>query len=339
MKIRIATRKSNLALVQTRWVAERIREHRPDVEIEEVLVTTKGDQILDRPLAAVGGKGLFVTEVEATLLDGRADIAVHSMKDVPHELEEGLGLVCIPEREDPRDVLVTPDGVELDALEAGTRIGTSSLRRASQLKARRPDCDFRTLRGNVETRLRKLDEGSYGAIVLALAGMKRLGYLADRAHWVIPQDICIPAVGQGALGIEARLDDARMAELLAPLEHEETRMAIEAERAFLHTLEGSCKVPVAAHAVLEDGGARIKLDGMVGSLDGTRVLSGASDCYLRGERTREARIGMARTLGLEVAEGLLEKGARALINEAIAESERALKQGNGGGGGAYGKWG
>ena len=337
MKIRIATRKSNLALVQTRWVAARIREHAPDVEIEEVAVTTKGDEVLDRPLAAIGGKGLFVTEVEATLLDGRADIAVHSMKDVPHELAEGLGIVCIPEREDPRDILVSPGGVELDALDAGTRVGTSSLRRSSQLRARRPDCDFRTLRGNVETRLRKLDEGQYGAVVLAMAGMLRLGYLGGRPHWIVPLDVCIPAVGQGALGIETRLDDERVAELLAPLEHEPSRMCVEAERAFLHLLEGSCKVPVAAHAVLEEDGARIRLDGMVASLDGTRVLSGASDCWLRGERTREARIGAARTLGLEVAEGLLQKGARKLIEDAITETERSLKQGNGGGS-AFGKW-
>lgn len=338
MKIRIATRKSNLALVQTRWVAERIRAHAPDVEIEEVAVSTKGDEVIDRPLAAIGGKGLFVSEVEATLLDGRADIAVHSMKDVPHELAEGLGIVCLPEREDPRDVLVSPEGVEIDGLDAGSRIGTSSLRRTSQLKARRPDCDFRTVRGNVETRLRKLDEGQYAAIVLALSGMKRLGYLSQRKHWVVPPEVCIPAVGQGALGIEARLDDTKLRDLLAPLEHDETRMAVEAERAFLHTLEGSCKVPVAAFATIEDGGARLKLDGMVGSLDGSRILSGASDCYFRGERSRESRIGAARTLGIEVAEGLLAKGARALIRDAIAETERQMKQGNGGSG-AYGKWG
>ena len=337
MKIRIATRKSNLALIQTRWVAERIRAHRPDVEIEEVALSTKGDEVIDRPLAAIGGKGLFVGEIEAAILDGRADVAVHSMKDVPHELADGLAIVCVPEREDPRDVLISPEGVELDALEAGTRIGTSSLRRSSQLKARRPDCDFRTLRGNVETRLRKLDEGQYGAIVLALSGMKRLGYLADRPHFVIPPDTCIPAVGQGALGIEARTDDAELREVLAALEHEPSRIAVEAERAFLHRLEGSCKVPVAAHAVIEDGGARIRLDGMVGSLDGSRILSGASDCYLRGERTVESRIGMAQTLGLEVADGLLAKGARELIRDAITETERAMKQGNGGGG-AYGKW-
>ncbi len=337
MKVRIATRKSNLALVQTRWVAEQIRKHAPDVEIEEVGVTTKGDQVLDKPLATIGGKGLFVTEVEATLLDGRADIAVHSMKDVPHELARGLGIVCIPEREDPRDVLVTAEGLDIDSLEAGSRVGTSSLRRTSQLKARRPDCDFRTLRGNVETRLRKLDEGQYRAIVLALSGLKRLGYTAERRCWVVPTDVCIPAVGQGALGIEARLDDQALLDLLAPLEHEPSRVAVEAERAFLHTLEGSCKVPVAAYATLEDGGARLRVDGMVGSLDGSRILHGASDCYLRGERTRESRIGGARTLGIEVAEGLLDKGARALIRDAVAEAERALKQGNGGGG-AYGKW-
>lgn len=337
MKIRIATRKSNLALVQTRWVAERIRRHAPDVEIEEVGITTKGDQVLDKPLATIGGKGLFVSEVEATLLDGRADIAVHSMKDVPHELAGGLEMVCIPEREDPRDVLVTAEGLEIDDLEAGSRIGTSSLRRSSQLKARRPDCDFRTLRGNVETRLRKLDEGQYDAIVLAMAGMLRLGYLEERKHWVIPADVCVPAVGQGALGIETRIEDAQLRALLEPLEHDATRLAVEAERAFLHMLEGSCKVPVAAYATLEDGGARLKLDGLVGSLDGTKIMQGASDCYFRGERTRDAMIGAARTLGKEVAEGLIAKGAKDLIRDAVTETERQMKQGNGGGG-SFGKW-
>lgn len=337
MKIRIATRKSNLALIQARWVAEAIRAHHPDIEIEEVGVSTKGDEIIDRPLAAIGGKGLFVGEVEATLLDGRADVAVHSMKDVPSELADGLGIVCMPEREDPRDVLVSPDGSEIDDLVAGARIGTSSLRRASQLKARRQDCDFRTCRGNVETRLRKLDEGQYEAIVLALSGMKRLGYLAERKHWKVPADLCIPAVGQGALGIEARLDDDALREALAPLEHHHTRIAVEAERAFLHELEGNCKVPVAGYATLEDGGARLKLDGFVGALDGSRVLQGASDCFFSGERTPESVIGAARTLGIEVAEGLLAKGARKLIQEAIAETERQMKQGNGGGG-SFGKW-
>jgi hydroxymethylbilane synthase len=335
-KLRIATRKSNLALVQTRWVAARIREHAPDLEIEEVTVVTQGDVILDKPLMTIGGKGLFVSEVEACIVDGRADIAVHSMKDVPGELAEGLFMVCIPEREDPRDVLVSKEGVEIDALPAGAKVGTSSLRRSSQLKAHRPDLAFTTLRGNVETRLRKLDEGHYAAIVLAAAGLRRLGYDRDRKHWVIPPDVSIPAVGQGALGIEARVDDERVRALLAPLEHRKTRIEIEAERAFLSKLEGSCKVPIAAHAELSADGSRLTMHGMVGSLDGAKILSGASDCYLKGSPDTHA--GEARTLGTEIADGLIAKGAKDLIREAIAAVERAQKQGNGGGGPGFGKW-
>jgi hydroxymethylbilane synthase len=336
LKVRIATRRSELALAQARWVAARIRERHPDVEIEEVAVVTQGDKILDKPLATIGGKGLFVSEVEACIVDGRADIAVHSMKDVPNELAEGLGIVCMPEREDPRDVLVTPDGVEIDALEAGAKVGTSSLRRSSQLKAHRPDLAFATLRGNVNTRLRKLDEGNYQAIVLAAAGMKRLGFDETRAHWVVPPDICIPAVGQGALGIEARLDDDELLALLTHLEDEKTRLEVEAERAFLSKLEGSCKVPIAGHAVLRDDGSRLTMHGMVGSLDGSQILSGAGDRYF-SERG-DARLGAAREVGLEIAEGLLKKGAADLIRDAIAAVERAQKQGNGSGSGNYGKW-
>ncbi len=336
MKLRIATRKSELALAQARWVAARIREKHPDVEIEEVAVVTQGDKILDKPLMNIGGKGLFVSEVEACIVDGRADIAVHSMKDVPSDLAEGLGIVCVPVREDSRDVLVTAEGIDIDALEAGAKVGTSSLRRSSQLKAHRPDLAFATLRGNVNTRLRKLDEGGYDAIVLAAAGLRRLGFDKQRAHWVISPEICIPAVGQGALGIEARLDDERTLSLLAHLEDEKTRIEVEAERAFLSKLEGSCKVPIAGHAELRDGGARLTMHGMVGSLDGMKILSGAGDRYL-SERG-EARRGVAREVGTEIAEGLLNKGAADLIRDAIAAVERAQKQGNGGGSGNYGKW-
>jgi hydroxymethylbilane synthase len=335
MKLRIATRRSNLALAQTRWVAARIREHAPEVEIEEVAVVTEGDRVLDKPLMSIGGKGLFVSEVEACILDGRADIAVHSAKDVPGELAKGLGIVAIPEREDPRDVLVSKEGVELDALEAGARIGTSSLRRAAQIKAHRPDVELASLRGNVETRLRKLDDGEHDAIVLAAAGLNRLGYAKERPHWVIPVQISIPAVGQGALVIEAKLDDLRVRELLAPLEHARTRAEVEAERAFLRVLEGNCKGPVAAHARLDDAQGRLTMHGMVASLDGSRILNGASDCYF--ESKKPATVDEARTLGIEVAEGLVAQGARELVREAIAHAERSQKTGNGGGG-AYGKW-
>lgn len=329
MKLRIASRKSALALWQTRWVAARIREHAPDVEIEEVHVVTKGDQILDRPLSAIGGKGLFISEVEATLVTGDADIAVHSLKDVPgdQDLAEGLGLVCIPEREDPRDVLLTKDGLDIDSLEAGSRIGTTSLRRICQLRARRPDVAFATLRGNVDTRLRKLDEGKYDAIVLAAAGVGRLGLLAGRPHWIIPTDACLPAAGQGTLAIEARLDDARVHALLAPLEHDKTRVEMEAERALLRKLEGSCKVPIAGHARFDVQSQRLTVDGLVGSIDGERILSSSCDRYIEG-RTRDVLIAAAREAGTEVAEGLIARGARVLMREAEATVARQEKFGN-----------
>ena len=314
MKLRIATRKSRLALAQTRHVAAALKALEPTLEVEELPLTTEGDRILDRPLAEIGGKGLFVSEVEAAIVDGRADIAVHSIKDVPSGLAEGLQITAIPEREDPRDCLLSRDGVEIDALEAGQRIGTSSLRRAAQLKAHRPDLAFASLRGNVDTRLRKLDEGNYDAIVLALAGMKRLG-LTDRKHWVIPTNVCLPAIGQGALGIETRAADAATNALVTQLDHDKTRLEVEAERALLQKLEGSCRVPIAGHAVLREG-SRLTLHGMVGSLDGSRILSGASDTYL-AQKAPEGLIAQAQATGIEVADNLIKQGALDLIREAI----------------------
>ncbi|MEM9195647.1 MAG: hydroxymethylbilane synthase [Myxococcota bacterium] len=334
MKVRIATRKSQLALTQTRWVAAQLKKLRPALNVEEVHVVTQGDKILDRPLSTIGGKGLFVSEVEACLLDDRADIAVHSIKDVPSRLADGLCMGAIPVREDPRDVLCSKDGTELDGLEAGAKIGTSSLRRSAQLRAARPDLAFQSLRGNVPTRLRKLDEGQYDAIVLAAAGLRRLELL-ERPHWVISPELCIPAVGQGALGIEARMDDDATLELLAGLDDPQTRLEVDAERALLKDLEGSCKVPIAGHARLGDGN-RLTLHAMVGSLDGTTILSGASDAYLEGRG--KARGEAARALGTEVAAGLIKRGAKDLIREAIAAVERQQKQGNGSGSGNYGKW-
>ncbi len=327
MKIRIATRSSKLALTQMRAFAATFRALDPAIEIEEVPLVTEGDRVLDRPLAAIGGKGLFVSEVEAALVDGRADIAVHSLKDVPTALADGLVLACIPEREDPRDALVTIEGLELDAIPPGSKIGTSSLRRHCQLRARRPDLAFASLRGNVDTRLKRLEEGKFAGIVLALAGLRRLG-LHERPLWVVPIDVSIPAIGQGALAIEARKDDAKVRALLAKLEHEPTRLAIEAERAFLAKLEGSCRTPLAAHASFSEG--RFTIEAMVGSIDGDRILSGGGDRVLN-ERTREARIEAAQRLGTEVAEGLIGKGAMEMIREAVAHAERAEHTGNGGG--------
>ncbi len=337
MKLRIATRKSRLALAQTRWIAERLRAVSADVEVEEVPLSTQGDEILDKPLSSIGGKGLFVSEVEAAIVDGRADIAVHSMKDVPADLAEGLAIVAIPEREDARDCFVTKDGLEIDALPAGSRIGTSSLRRASQLKAHRPDFAFATLRGNVDTRLRKLDEGQFDGIILAYAGMLRLDLL-DRGHRVIPETICIPAVGQGALGVEARQDDDAVIDLVQKLDDPKTRLEVEAERALLQRLEGSCKVPVAGHARLGEG-HRLTLHGMVGALDGSQIISGAADSYL-AEQSSVERLEAAKRTGRQLADDLIEQGAMDLVREAIATIERQQKQGNGSGpsGGRFGKW-
>ncbi len=310
MKIRIATRKSPLALAQTKWVGDRIRAHAPHVEIEEVHLVTEGDRVLDKPLAKVGGKGLFVSEVEAALADGRAEIAVHSMKDVPESLADGMILSCIPEREDPRDALVTPDGGDLFSLEAGARVGTSSLRRAVQLHRERNDLAFKVLRGNVGTRLRKLDEGEVHAAVLALAGLRRLGLDRDRKIVVLPVEQSIPAVGQGALGIETRENAADVRALLAPLEHRETRIAVECERAFLSRLHGSCTTPLAAHARFVDG--RFRLDAMVGAIDGSRVLVTSDDSVL------DARdpIPAARAMGAAAADRLLAEGAAELVASA-----------------------
>jgi hydroxymethylbilane synthase len=323
VKVRIATRKSPLALAQTRWVGERIRAHRPDVEIEEVHLVTEGDRILDKPLAKVGGKGLFVSEVEAALTDGRAELAVHSMKDVPESLADGMALVAIPEREDPRDVLVSRQGGDLFSLDAGARVGTSSLRRCVQLHRERNDLAFAMLRGNVGTRLRKLDEGEVQAAVLALAGLRRLGLDADLEKQgklsVLPIETSIPAVGQGALGIEARAGDEAIRALLAPLEHRDTRIAVEAERAFLKHLHGSCTTPVAAHARFHEG--RFRMDAMVGALDGSRVLVASDDEVLDPRDPLTA----ARAMGVAIAERLLAQGAAEIVASARTSDDPYAK--------------
>jgi hydroxymethylbilane synthase len=332
MKLRIATRRSPLALAQTRWVAERIRERAHHVEVQEVHVETTGDRIQDRPLNTVGGKGLFVAEVEAALVAGEADLAVHSLKDVPGDtdLAEGFDILCVPKREDPRDVLITADGEELDGLVAGTKVGTTSLRRVCQLRVRRPDLHYATLRGNVGTRLRKLDEGQYGAVVLAAAGLRRLGLLGDRPHWPIPLEVSLPAVGQGTLAIEGRVDDPQLRHLLDPLEDATTRVVTEAERTLLRALQGSCHVPIAGHAHHSEDGQRLSLEGLVGSLDGATTLQAAAERYLTGRR-QDDHIAAARDLGTEVAESLIARGARKLMREAAAAMERHERQGNGSG--------
>ncbi len=304
--LRIATRKSQLALWQANWVKGRLEALHPGLRVELLRVVTKGDKILDVPLAQVGGKGLFVKEIEDALLDGRADLAVHSMKDVPTELPPGLHLPVVCEREDPRDAWFCPSGAGLDDLPAGARVGTSSLRRQAQLRARRPDLVFESLRGNVDTRLRKLAEGRYDAIVLAAAGVKRLG-LADRITALLDADVVLPAIAQGAVGIECRADDPDTNALVAPLRHEPTWTTVSAERAFLAALEGGCQVPIAAYAELAGGALRLR--GLVGSIDGATLL--------RAERQGEPH--EADLLGSGLAEELLDRGGREILEAVYAQ--------------------
>lgn len=298
--IRIATRKSPLALWQAEHVAKALRESHPGLVVEVVGMATQGDKILDTPLAKIGGKGLFVKELEQGLMAGRADVAVHSMKDVPVELPEGLHIAVIMAREDPRDALVS-DLVEAIAdLPEGARVGTSSLRRQCQLAARRPDLRILPLRGNVNTRLRKLDLGDFDAIILASAGLKRLGFQA-RIRALLPIDESLPAIGQGAIGIECRRDDAETNALLAPLHHPDTAACVEAERAMNRRLHGGCQVPIAGHATLANGYLTVR--GLVGEPDGSRVLR---------DEVRGAMAG-ASALGEALAGRLLARGADAIL--------------------------
>ncbi|ROQ24394.1 hydroxymethylbilane synthase [Gallaecimonas pentaromativorans] len=298
--VRIATRQSPLALWQAEFVKAALEQAHPGLVVELVPMVTKGDKILDTPLAKVGGKGLFVKELEVAMLEGRADIAVHSMKDVPVDFPDGLGLVTICEREDPLDAFVSNQFDSLDALPAGAVVGTSSLRRQCQLRARRPDLVIKDLRGNVNTRLAKLDEGQYDAIILACAGLKRLG-MGHRIKSALSAEQSLPAVGQGAVGIEARLDDARIIALLKPLGHEATRIRVAAERAMNTRLEGGCQVPIGSYAILE--GEQLWLRGLVGRPDGSAMVEG------------EVR-GLARDaeqLGQQLGQQLLDDGAKAIL--------------------------
>ena len=298
--LRIATRQSPLALWQAHYVKNSLMACHPGLDVELVPMVTRGDVILDTPLAKVGGKGLFVKELELALLENRADIAVHSMKDVPVEFPEGLGLVTICEREDPRDAFVSNHYTSLDDLPAGSVVGTSSLRRQCQLAALRPDLVIRSLRGNVGTRLSKLDNGDYDAIILATAGLIRLG-LASRIRMALPPETSLPAVGQGAVGIECRLGDDWTRTLLAPLNHTETAIRVKAERAMNTRLEGGCQVPIGSYAELIDG--EIWLRALVGAPDGSQMV--------RGERRGKPE--EAEQLGISLAEELLQNGARAIL--------------------------
>ena len=305
--LRIATRKSPLALWQANYVSSMLKHHHPDLNVELVTMVTQGDKILDTPLAKVGGKGLFVKELEVGMLEGRADIAVHSMKDVPVEFPTGLHLAVVCEREDPRDAFVSNTYASLDDLPQGARLGTSSLRRQSQIAAFRPDLKIIDLRGNVNTRLKKLDDGEYDAIILAAAGLKRLEF-EDRITQFIGTEICLPAIGQGAVGIECRSDDARVHNLIAPLNDNKTQIRITAERAMNQRLQGGCQVPIAGYAEFEKG--LIMMRGLVGQVDGKNIIRG--DIAGPAENAEE--------LGIVLAEDLLSRGADKILNELYEKS-------------------
>ncbi len=303
--IRIATRKSPLALWQAEHVAARLQAEHPGLTTELVTMVTKGDKILDAPLAKVGGKGLFVKELEQGMLDGKADIAVHSMKDVPVEFPEGLHLSVIMQREDPCDALVSNHYADLQQLPDTVRIGTSSLRRQCQIKARFPNAEILSLRGNVNTRLAKLDAGEYDAIILAAAGLKRLG-MADRITQRLDPELSLPAIGQGAIGIECRADDAEINALLAPLHDLETNICITAERALNKRLQGGCQVPIAGFARLS--GNQLSINGLVGHPDGSHIYSASATGVA----------DQAKQLGTEVADQLLNDGAKQILDELYA---------------------
>jgi hydroxymethylbilane synthase len=302
MILRIATRGSKLALVQSGWVRRAVQTRHPEVRSELVKIRTKGDRILDAPLSRVGGKGLFVKEIEDALLKRDVDLAVHSMKDVPAQLQEGLKICVYPKREDARDALVSRRFRAIEELPRGALVGTSSLRRSAQLLHMRPDLQIVPLRGNVDTRLKKLDSGDLQAIVLAAAGLRRLG-LPDRITNLLSPDSVLPAIGQGALGLELREDDLKTQDLISFLNDLETELAVRTERAFLKELEGGCQVPLAGYARVEKD--RIVLDGMVAELDGSVILRR----QVKGTRDQPEELGidLARQLIAAGADRILEK--------------------------------
>ncbi|MEA2083605.1 MAG: hydroxymethylbilane synthase [Thermodesulfobacteriota bacterium] len=300
--VKIGTRASLLAMAQSNWVKNSIEKQYSDVTVELVKIVTKGDKILDVPLAKVGGKGLFVKEIEEALLRKEVDIAVHSMKDVPSELPDELHLGIITKREDPRDAFVSNHYLFMEDLPQGAKVGTSSLRRKSQLAALRPDLVIKDLRGNLDTRLRKLDEGMYHAIILAAAGLNRLG-LSDRAMSCFAPDIMLPAVGQGAVGIELRKEDEELLKGLSFLDDRDTAVAVTAERGFLKRLEGGCQVPIGAFAEIENG--RVTLTGLVAEVDGGKVIRES----VSGSMTD------AESLGRNLAEEILKLGGEKILAE------------------------
>ncbi len=307
LTITIGTRGSKLALWQANWVKNAIGRNHPGLTVELTIIKTKGDKILDVPLAKVGGKGLFVKEIEEALLDRRIDLAVHSMKDMPAEIPAGLCIGAIPQREEPRDVLITRENLRLDQLKAGARIGTSSLRRAAQLLHVRPDLAIVPLRGNLDTRLKKLQTESLDAIVLAAAGVRRLG-LADRITQVLDQSVMLPAVGQGALCIEIRENDPQVAPVVAAIDDPTTRQVVTGERAFLNRLEGGCQVPIAGHGHIDDKG--YTLTGLVCDVDGSHQI----------KQSRTGPENRSEQIGLELAEALLAMGAGEILERLNADA-------------------
>ena len=296
----LGTRGSKLAVQQSEWVQAQLRKLAPHVTVTLQRIQTSGDKILDVPLAQIGGKGLFVKEIEEALLSGEIDLAVHSMKDVPTELPESLAILCVPPREDPRDALISREGLLFNDLPRGARIGTSSLRRQSQLLHARPDLTIAMLRGNLDTRLRKLREGQFDAIVLAAAGLRRLAWAHEITEYLAPQ-ISLPAIGQGALGIEGRRDDLFIHSLLSGLNHASSMTAVLAERALLHRLQGGCQVPIAAHATVT--GTGVRLEGLVASVDGKELF----------RETADGTIEDPESIGIQLAEQLLARGGDRIL--------------------------
>ncbi|MFE8696907.1 hydroxymethylbilane synthase [Cytobacillus sp. FJAT-53684] len=305
-KVIVGSRRSKLALTQTNWVINQLKALDPSFDFEVKEIVTKGDRILDVTLSKVGGKGLFVKEIEQAMLDKEIDMAVHSMKDMPAVLPEGLVIGCIPEREDHRDALISKGHIPFDQLKSGSIIGTSSLRRGAQLLARRPDIEIKWIRGNVETRLAKLETEEYDAIILAAAGLSRLGWASDVVTEFLDPDICLPAIGQGALSIECRGNDDELLDLLKKFTCEETSVTVRAERAFLHKMEGGCQVPIAGFAELNAKG-EIILTALVGSPDGKIIY-------------KEQITGTdPEKVGIEAADSLIKQGGKALIDQVKEE--------------------
>jgi hydroxymethylbilane synthase len=307
-KIIVGSRRSKLALTQTNWVIEQLKKLGAPFEFEVKEIVTKGDKILDVTLSKVGGKGLFVKEIEQAMLDKEIDMAVHSMKDMPAVLPEGLVIGCIPFREDHRDVLISKDNVPFSELKQGAVIGTSSLRRSSQLLAQRPDLEMKWIRGNIDTRIEKLKTDDYDAIILAAAGLKRMGWADDTVTEFINPEICVPAVGQGALSIECRGDDEDLLKLLEKFTSAETSEAVKAERAFLHKMEGGCQVPIAGYAFMNEQ-EDIVLTALVGSPDGKTIIKE----QVKGKNPEE--------LGQLAADKLISQGAKDLIDKVKQELE------------------